>query len=120
MNSSMAHSRNGGLANSFVRHLWPFGLFKDASRGTRLERAAAYRHNRRMRTQLPVYLKKWLLSCSIALLFTARFGELAAGVDSTVNAFLLIAASFGVVFTLGVCVMFVLTYAYLYLTYNDH
>lgn len=42
------------------RYLWPFWLFKDASSGDRLARAAAYRHNRDMRVYLPGYLMKWM------------------------------------------------------------
>lgn len=41
--------------------LWPAGLFRDASRGSALERAAAYRHNRNARGALPHYMSHWLL-----------------------------------------------------------
>ena len=43
------------------RYLWPFWLFKDASRGDRNARAAAYHHNRNMRAYLPGYLLKWVV-----------------------------------------------------------
>src|ERR1041384_8115223 len=48
------------LSLVLFRYLWPFWLFKDASRGDRLARAAAYRHNRSMRIYLPGYLMKWM------------------------------------------------------------
>ncbi|MGH8176829.1 MAG: hypothetical protein ACREV5_11265, partial [Steroidobacter sp.] len=37
------------LSQLLFRYIWPFWLFKDASRGDRTARAAAYRHNRSMR-----------------------------------------------------------------------
>jgi len=43
------------------RYVWPFWLFKDATRGDRYARAAAYRHNRDMRIHLPGYLLRWVL-----------------------------------------------------------
>ena len=43
------------------RYVWPFWLFKDATRGDRYARAAAYRHNRDMRIYLPGYLMRWVL-----------------------------------------------------------
>ena len=34
-------------------YLWPFSIFKDATRGNLFERAAAYRYNREKRVYLP-------------------------------------------------------------------
>jgi len=39
--------------------LWPFIPFKDVNSGTFLERAAAFRHNIRLRNLLPIYVLKW-------------------------------------------------------------
>jgi hypothetical protein len=48
---------------SRVRRIWrlavPFWLFRDASRGSALERRANYRHNRTQRKVLPFFLLKW-------------------------------------------------------------
>lgn len=48
---------------SRVRRIWrlavPFWLFRDASRGSPLERRASYRHNRDQRKVLPFFLFKW-------------------------------------------------------------
>jgi len=57
---------------SLRRSLWPVGLFRDASRGTFLERAAAYRYNRAARACLPRYMNNWLMVA--AILSTAAVG----------------------------------------------
>jgi hypothetical protein len=36
-------------------------LFLDASRGNRLQRAAAWRHNQRQARWLPTYMRRWLI-----------------------------------------------------------
>jgi hypothetical protein len=36
-------------------------LFRDVTRGTRLERAAAWRHNRGCAVWLPTYMRRWLV-----------------------------------------------------------
>lgn len=50
---------------SFARLLyryWFFGwLFRDAGRGTRLEREAALRHNRERAYWLPTYIRRWVV-----------------------------------------------------------
>lgn len=54
------------MQHSFIsraRRVWrlaiPFWLFRDASRGSILERRANYRHNRNQRKVLPFFLLKW-------------------------------------------------------------
>lgn len=49
--------------------LWPNRIFRDASKGTLFERAAAYQHNREVRGRLPQYISNWaavavLLACA--------------------------------------------------------
>lgn len=104
------------LSIVLFRFLWPFWLFHDASRGDRLTRAAAYRHNRDMRVYLPGYLMKWLLSSTCVL-------ALATGIDSLAHSFTpastvlsLLGAAFAVVFACSLCVLFVTAYIYLYLS----
>jgi len=98
------------------RYLWPFWLFKDASRGDRWVRAAAYRHNREMRVYLPGYLLKWVLNCALAFAVTSGFDSLSSA--HTLDIFTLLAAGSGVVFACGVCVLFVTAYIYVYLGRN--
>lgn len=100
------------------RFLWPFWLFRDASSGDGMARAAAYRHNRDMRVYLPGYLMKWLLSCAFVLALTTGIESLAtaAGRSSVLS---LIVAMCGMAFAGGVCVLFITAYIYLYLSRND-
>jgi len=105
------------------RYLWPFWLFKDASRGDRVARAAAYRHNRSMRIYLPGYLMKWMFSCAATFAVTAGFGSLstprAASQARSLDVFALIAAGWGIIFACSVCVLFITSYVYFYLSRND-
>ena len=101
------------------RYLWPFWLFRNAARGDRYARAAAYRHNRDMRIYLPGYLVKWGCSSTFALLMTVVLGSLAARRSGTLNFYTLMAAGSGVIFACAVCVLFVTGYIYLYLSRND-
>ena len=111
------------------RYLWPFWLFKDASRGDRMTRAAAYRHNRSMRIYLPGYLMKWVFSCVTAFAITAAFGSLstaqaartttlAASQAPSLDLFAIIAAGWGIIFACSVCVLFITSYVYFYLSRN--
>ena len=111
------------LSLVLFRYLWPFWLFKDASRGDRMTRAAAYRHNRSMRIYLPGYLLKWMLSCVTAFAITSGFGSLsmaqAASEPRSVDVFAIIAAGWGIVFACSLCVLFVTSYIYFYLARNE-
>lgn len=115
------------LSLVLFRYLWPFWLFKDASRGDRMTRAAAYRHNRSMRIYLPGYLMKWMFSCVTAFAITAGFGSLstgqtmtqAAGASRSLDVFAIIAAGWGIIFAGSVCVLFLTSYIYFYLSRND-
>ena len=53
-------------------------LFRDATRGSRLERAAAWRHNRRQAHWLATYMRRWLV-CGVLLYGLGCFVELALG-----------------------------------------
>ena len=49
-------------SSSLWYRYWFFGwLFRDASRGTALEREAALRHNRERAKWLPTYMRRWIL-----------------------------------------------------------
>jgi hypothetical protein len=103
------------FAQILFRFLWPFWLFQDASRGDRLTRAAAYRHNRNMRVYLPGYLLKWMLNSAFALAVTAGLESLAHQAAGPINVLMLIAAGTGIVFACALCVLLVIAYVYLYL-----
>lgn len=96
------------------RYLWPFWLLRDASRGDRLARAAAYRHNRMMRVHLPSYVAKWTFNSLLALAATAACDSLRVYSGAT-DAFSWIAALMGIAFACSLCVTFVIGYIYLYL-----
>jgi hypothetical protein len=106
------------LSLVLFRFLWPFWLFRDASRGDRYARAAAYRHNRDMRVYLPGYLMKWLLSCALIFALASGF-DLLARILGGAQLLSLIAAAFAMAFACGICVLFVTAYIYLYLSRND-
>jgi hypothetical protein len=111
------------LSQLLFRYLWPFWLFKDATRGDWRARAAAYRHNRSMRVHLPGYLVRWLLGSALAFAMTAAFDALAvaAGPFHTLPAYFYtaLAAGGGILFAAGVCVLLMTTYVYLYLGKHD-
>ncbi len=61
------------LARSLLYRYWFFEwLFRDASRGTLLERQAALRYNRERAAWLPLYIRRW--SCLAAGLFLVGSG----------------------------------------------
>lgn len=58
----MSQQQRGiNIIHTIRKFLWPIGVFRDASRGSKLERAAAYRHNRQARGCLPHYMNNCLL-----------------------------------------------------------
>ena len=103
------------LAELLYRYMWPFWLLRDASRGDRFVRAAAYRHNRRMRIYLPGYLFRWTLACGLSLWLSMGLESLSTPAPGLPDVFLVLAAAAGMLFTAGVCVIVVTAYLYLYL-----
>lgn len=105
-----------------LRIIWnyftPFNVFKDASRGTLAERAAACRHNCRMRGCLPTYISRWLVSCSAAFVLTAFFDALAPHEAAALSVFAILATANAVLAATGICAVFVLAYAYVSLAYD--
>lgn len=117
-----SHYDDMPLSLVLFRYLWPFWLFKDASRGDRLARAAAYRHNRSMRIYLPGYLMKWMFNCVATFAITAGFGSLSpaqAASPGSLDVFGIIAAGWGLIFAGSLCVLFVTSYIYFYLSRHD-
>jgi hypothetical protein len=101
------------------RALFPFWLFQDASRGDTYARAAAYRHNRRMRGNLPRYMLKWTVGSFLTFLSVCGFDALASPGDGKVDVFVLMAAGCGILFAYAICVMVVTASAYLYLSHHE-
>jgi hypothetical protein len=108
------------LSQVLYRYVWPFWLFKDAARGDRYARAAAYRHNRDMRVHLPGYLMRWLLVSALTLAVASGFSSLSTPHAGAVDVFALLAAGSGIAFACCVCVLFVTSYIYLYLSRHEH
>src|SRR5262249_6044363 len=106
------------LSLLLVKYLWPFWMFKDASRGDRVARAAPYRHNRGSRNLSPTLLWRWTVNCLVWLGIVCL---LSAGANPQHSLILvdLIAAASGVVFACGVCMLVAMTYVYLYLTHVE-
>ena len=104
-----------------LARLWnffsPFGLFKDASRGTFAERAAAYRYNVDIRGYLLTYIQRWILSGATALLLTGFF-ESMGPVNGDLTVFVVLAAADAVFASLAACAVCVLTYSYASLSYH--
>jgi hypothetical protein len=82
-------------------------LFRDASQGDLVRRAAAWRHNVAQRMHLPVYMRRWLALVGLAFL-SALVIELALGARE-------FAALFYVVCVLSVVVETVAGVAYVFL-----
>lgn len=58
-----------GLRDKVFRYLSPTRLFRDASRGTELEQAAAWRFNKEHAGWLLVYMRRWAViavACMLA------------------------------------------------------
>ena len=109
-----------GRSDSFLHllylYLWPFWLFRDASRGSVLERAAAYRHNRERRVYLPGYAAKWSV-------LTLLQGGLVAGFERASHvmsdALVWLAAAFGTTASASVALIAMCLAAWAYLSFVE-
>jgi ABC-type transport system involved in cytochrome c biogenesis permease component len=107
------------VLQSLSRFFSPLAMMKDVSRGSFEERIAAYRHNRRMRGSLAACIRHWALSCSVAVVLTALFDALGGSGNGPLSIFVLLAAACGTFIACAVCMLFVMGYAYVYLTHHD-
>ncbi len=107
------------VLQSFWRSFSPLQMMKDVNRGSFEERIAAYRHNRRMRGSLAACIRRWAISCSVAIVLTALFDALGGGGNGSFGIFVLLAAACGTFIACAVCMMFVMGYAYVYLSHHD-
>jgi hypothetical protein len=101
----------GSLLQLLYRYVWPMWMFRDANRGSAVERAAAYRHNRSVRRHLPGYAGKWLLIAGATLL-AMRAAEQPPSVDAGCQ---LACALLAVWLAWAVIVVIVLIAAWLYM-----
>lgn len=102
--------------------LSPFRLMKDVSCGTREERIAAYRYNRRRRGELTAFMRRWTFILAATAVLTAWFDALGgaggrAGTEG--NVFVYLAAACATVLVCGLCVLLVTAYVYVYLTTHE-
>jgi hypothetical protein len=117
--ASRAHVVDPPFSQVLLRYVWPFWLFKDATRGDRYARAAAYRHNREMRIYLPGYLLRWLLVSAATLAVAGGFSALSVPHSGAIDVFALLAAGWGIAFACCVCVLCVTSCIYLYLSRHE-
>ena len=109
------------MLQTLTRLFSPFQLMKDVNRGSFEERAAAHRHNRRLRGELPSCMLRWAFSCSIAIALTAFFDALGGSsvASGPPNLFVVLAAACATFIACGVCVLFVTAYVYFYLVNSE-
>ena len=80
------------LSHQLLLYLDPFAFFKDASHGNAWVREAALRYNRRQRSMLLTYIRRWLL-IAVGSYFGITSSETLAG---HVPLFIIPAAGFGI------------------------
>ncbi len=107
------------LRHLLFLYLWPFAFFRNADRGDRLTRAAAYRHNRAMRIHLPRYLRRWVVLSTLLYGLICASESLAAHPMTLADPFavLTVASTVGLASAISVVVM--TFYAYLDLGHNE-
>jgi hypothetical protein len=110
------------VIESLLRWLSPFRLMQDASRGTREERIAAYRHNRRRRRELTGYMRRWTFVLAGAAVLTEWFDALGEGGGHArvpPNVFVYLTAACATFLVYALCVLFLTAYVYVYLTTHE-
>lgn len=107
------------VLEALSRGFSPFTAMRDVRQGSFEQRAAAHRHNRRMRGALSICMLRWAVSCAVALALTAGFDALGAGARGTLSIFVLLAAACATFIACGVCVLCVSAYVYVHLAHDD-
>jgi len=110
------------MLESLLSGLSPFRSMRDAGRGTREERIAAYRHNRRRRGALAACMRRWCLVLAVAALLTEWLDALAAGgghAQGPTSVFVYLDAACAMLLVYGLCVLCVTAYVYVYLTSRE-
>jgi hypothetical protein len=110
------------IRESVLRWFSPFRLMKDVSCGTGEERIAAYRYNRRRRSELTACMGRWTFVLAAAALLTERFDSLGGAgghAGAQANVFVYLAAVCATVLVCGLCVLLITAYVYVYLTSHE-
>ncbi|HEX5462721.1 MAG TPA: hypothetical protein VFX20_22355 [Steroidobacteraceae bacterium] len=110
------------MPEPLLRWFSPFRLMKDVGRGTREERIAAYRHNRRRRGELAACMRRWALALATAALLTEGFDTLSGAggqAEGLSRVFTYLSAVCATFLVCGLCVLFITAYVYVYLTSHD-
>ncbi len=110
------------MLESLLRWFSPFRLMKDVSCGTREERIAAYRYNRRRRGELAACMRRWAFVLAAAALLTEWFDALSDGSAHAVGLagiYAYLAAACATFLVCGLCVLFITAYVYVYLTSHE-
>lgn len=82
-------------------------------------RIAAYRHNRHMRRVLPDHLARWSAGCTLSLAVMSVLDAVGRDSMGHHNLFFWLAVACATLFAIGLCVVSVTAYVYLYLSRND-
>jgi hypothetical protein len=112
-----------GMLESLLSWFSPFRLMKDAGCGTSEERIAAYRYNRRRRSELSACMCRWACALVTAALLTALFDALGGSGGRAVGLpkvlFVYLAAACATFLVCGLCVFLITAYVYVYLTSHE-
>ena len=92
---------------ALIDYFWPFAHYRDAAVGSQLERAAAYRFNRRLARGLPAYLNRWAAICCLLLTASVLSPHWLAPVTGTA-------------FTLAFCITVHIAHVYLLFSRNPY
>lgn len=110
------------ILEPLLRWFSPFRLMKDVSCGTREERIAAYRYNRRRRGELRGYMRRWTFALVAAALLTDGFdtlGGTGGQTEGLPRIFVYLSAACATFLVCGLCVLFITAYVYVYLTSHE-
>lgn len=110
------------MRDTLLRWFSPFRLMKDVSCGTREERIAAYRHNRRRRSELTACMRRWVFVLAAVALLTQLLDTLGGAggrAGAPGNVFVYLAAACATFLVCGLCVLFITAYVYVYLTSHE-
>ena len=115
---SRPDSRMPAVLDTLWNYFSPFSVFKDVTRGSFAERAAAIRYNCSNRACLATYIQRWMVSGAIAILLTSFFDALTPHESRALTIPVLLCACVALFATLAACAVRVLSYAYAALSYH--
>ena len=111
------------MLESLLGGLSPFRLMKDVSCGTREQRIAAYRYNRRKRGELTACMRRWAFVLATAALLTDWFDALGGAggghAGAAANVWVYLAAACATILVCGLCVLLITAYVYIHLTSHE-